>query len=262
MTARLRLPLRIAGILALVTAIVLGLVAIRHAVRSAGHFAPEGWYYSRFVVHAPDGGKAPGAVRKAVVEVELARLDALGVRQVETRMTGDGFVLAVAPAVRSLLAALPEALPVVEFRPVLAVTKPNGKCAPGRSAVILCGRNGLAYTVGPATITGTDIRSSAVNPPRGDQGWTVEIGLTGTGKARFATFTEGLAKEQPPRNSLAIAVEGSVISAPAVQAAVPGGALAITGSYTQAQATRLAAPFQAAAARVRVRHGEISDTPP
>lgn len=228
MTPRLRLPVHVAGILALVTVIVLGLVAIRHAMRSAGHSAPDGWYYSRFVVHAPDGGKAPAILRKAVQRVETSRLEAMGVRQVWVRMTGDGFVLAVAPDTRSLLAALTDALPVVEFRPVIAVTKPDGKCAPDRSSSV---------------------------------GWTVLIGLNGPGTARFEAFTECLAKEPAPRNSLAIAVDGSVISAPAVQAKIPGGLLEIAGSYTQSEATRLAAPFQVAAARVRVEHGPITDTP-
>lgn len=258
---RIRLPLRIGGILALVTVIVLGLVAIRQAAGDGGHFAPDGWYYARFEVTAPGGGKAAEEVRKAVAQVELTRLDALGVRQVRTRMTGDGFVLAVAPGLRSLLAALPQGLPVVEFHPVLAVNKPNGKCAPGRSATILCGRNGLAYTIAPAELTATDLRSAAVQTPASTPGWTVAISLTGRGTARFATLTERLAKEQPPRNALAIAVEGSVISAPSVDSRIPGGRLEIAGKYTQAQAVRLAAPFQAAAAHVRVTHGEISDTP-
>jgi hypothetical protein len=260
--SRGRMLLLVAGIAVLVTVIVIGLVGVKEVLRSRRGFAPDGWYYSRFAVHSASGGKASDAARDAVAQVELSRLDLLGVRQAKVRMTGDGFVLAVPPDPASLLDALSDAVPAVEFRPVVAVSRPKGKCAPGRVAGILCGRDGLSYTVAPAEVQGSDIRTASASRTGAARRWTVLIELTDRGKARFAALTGRLAGRPAPRNQVATVVDGSVISAPAVQAAITGGSLAIAGSYTETQARRLAAPFVAASAHLQVTHDEISQTPP
>jgi preprotein translocase subunit SecD len=259
-----RAPLLILGIIVLVTLIVLGLVAVRHAMQSSDRFAPGGWYYSRFVVQAADGGTAPAAARDAVAQVEMSRLSGWGVRQAKIRMAADGFVIAVSPGTRSLLAALPDALPVVEFRPVVAVAGSDGTCTPGRTAAVMCGPDGTSYTLAAAQIRGSDLLAASAGettrPAARD--WTVLVVLTRQGAPRFATLTGRLAKQPVPRNQIAIVVDGSVVSAPTVREAITSGRLEIAGSYPQAQAKRLAAPFQAAAARVRVRHDAVSATAP
>ncbi len=268
LTPRRRTLLLIVGVVSTVALILVGLVVVRNSFAARAAFAPPGWYYSRFDVESAGGGRAPGPVRDAAAEVELSRLQSLGVRQRRIRMIDGGFVLAVPPAAKSLLAALSDAPPTVELRAVTAISRPAGRCRPGRvspdgRALIRCGRDGATYTVASTGIGGGEVRTARVTPPRAPGGsWTVLVTLTVRGSAHLADLTRRLVGQPPPRNRMATMIDDSVVSAATVLDRITGGSLEISGSYTQAQAKNVAAPFVAAAAHVRVQHESISSTPP
>ncbi|MGH3185572.1 MAG: protein translocase subunit SecD, partial [Streptosporangiaceae bacterium] len=80
--------------------------------------------------------------------------------------------------------------------------------------------------------------------------WQVNLTLNSEGAAAFSTLTShlyttyysaGQAGDQNSAvlNQLAIALDGNVVTAPAIQAAIPGGNAQITGNFTQTQATQL-----------------------
>jgi preprotein translocase subunit SecD len=72
-------------------------------------------------------------------------------------------------------------------------------------------------------------------------GWVVNLILDDDGAKLFGTLTPDLATKAPPLNQVAIVVDGQVAAAPAVQSAIPGGKIQITGStYTKQTAEDLA----------------------
>lgn len=111
----------------------------------------------------------------------------------------------------------------------------------GASKLVLTGKDGNRYRLGPVVIDGNDVATAAaVRSPFGDD-WAVEYDLTTEGADRFALATERVAALAPPRNAIAIVVAGRVVSAPFVHAVIPEGRIQLTGDFTQSEAKALAA---------------------
>ncbi|MFD0024109.1 protein translocase subunit SecD [Streptomyces sp. NPDC058382] len=106
--------------------------------------------------------------------------------------------------------------------------------------VVACEQDGSAkYVLGPAEVSGTDVDSAkaAINQQTGQ--WIVQMEFTGGGAKKFQKTTSKLAAQQSPQNQFAIALDGEVVSAPSVQAALSANA-EISGSFTQQSAEDLA----------------------
>ncbi|WP_188187843.1 SecDF P1 head subdomain-containing protein [Nonomuraea sp. SYSU D8015] len=78
----------------------------------------------------------------------------------------------------------------------------------------------------------------------GDTEWTVQVRLEKADADAFHRLTAGLHQQPPPRNRLAIVVEGKVLTAPTLTQPIPGDELEITGNFTQEAATDLARRLQ------------------
>ncbi|MFX4270719.1 SecDF P1 head subdomain-containing protein [Propionibacteriaceae bacterium Y1685] len=74
----------------------------------------------------------------------------------------------------------------------------------------------------------------------GGADWTVTITLRDQDRAAMTALTEELAQQPEPRNRMALVLDGEVLVAPTVASAIPGGALSITGNFTQQEAEDLA----------------------
>ncbi|MES4901172.1 MULTISPECIES: hypothetical protein [unclassified Streptomyces] len=72
------------------------------------------------------------------------------------------------------------------------------------------------------------------------QGFIVTIDLNSADAARFGALSGELAKQQDPRNRLAMVRGDKLLSAPTVAAAIPGGKVQISGSFSRDEAERLA----------------------
>jgi preprotein translocase subunit SecD len=120
--------------------------------------------------------------------------------------------------------------------------------------VIACGTNGSGqwgkYLLDVAKVQGTQVTSTTAALSTTSNQWQVNLTLNNSGAAAFSTLTShlynsyysaGQAGDQNSAvlNQLAIALDGNVVTAPAIQSAIPGGNAQITGSFTQAQATQL-----------------------
>ncbi|MEU8505192.1 protein translocase subunit SecD [Streptomyces brevispora] len=106
--------------------------------------------------------------------------------------------------------------------------------------VVACSSEGDAkYVLGPAEVSGTEVDSAkaAINQQTGQ--WIVQMEFTGGGAKKFQKTTSKLAAQQSPQNQFAIALDGEVVSAPSVQAALSASA-EISGSFTQQSAEELA----------------------
>ena len=107
--------------------------------------------------------------------------------------------------------------------------------------VILCDSFGFRYGLGPSELPpGAVDQAIALQDPAGG-GWVVQVSLDAEASATFADVTRRVSTLGPPLNQLAIVLNGAVVSAPAVQEAITGGLLQITGGFTQQEAEALAA---------------------
>ncbi len=120
--------------------------------------------------------------------------------------------------------------------------------------VVACGTNGSGqwgkYLLDVAKVQGTEVTSATAAVSTTNNEWQVNLTLNSAGAAAFSTLTSemytkyysaGQAGDENSAvlNQLAVALDGNVVTAPAIQSAIPGGNAQITGNFTQAQATQL-----------------------
>ena len=96
------------------------------------------------------------------------------------------------------------------------------------------------YLLGPTLIEGSQLESAAAGVPQNNLAWVVDLTFDSEGAAVFEKVTGAIAQRPSPQNQFAIVLDGEVISAPSVSAAIPGGSAQISGSFTQKTATELA----------------------
>ncbi|MFF7338315.1 protein translocase subunit SecD [Streptomyces sp. NPDC008163] len=119
----------------------------------------------------------------------------------------------------------------------------RSKAAQGGKAgdtVVACSQEGDAkYVLGPAEVSGTEVKTAkaAFDQQRGM--WIVQMEFTGKGSKQFQTITKKLSTQQEPQNQFAIALDGEVVSAPRVSEQLSGSA-EISGSFNQDSAEALA----------------------
>jgi preprotein translocase subunit SecD len=116
--------------------------------------------------------------------------------------------------------------------------------------VVSCGSGGLKYVLGQAVVLGTDVTSASSGIDTTTNGWVVNLSLNGKATKAFGDLTSTQASKYFPTASTnpnnqaldqtAIVLDGSVISAPETQQAIPGGQVQISNIGGQTQATQLA----------------------
>jgi hypothetical protein len=74
--------------------------------------------------------------------------------------------------------------------------------------------------------------------PPGEAGphFSVLIELRPDDAPRLTSLTTRLAREQDPRNRLAVVIDGKIVSAPTVMEPITGGSLVLSGAFTGPQA--------------------------
>jgi preprotein translocase subunit SecD len=116
--------------------------------------------------------------------------------------------------------------------------------------IVSCDSSGNKYALDVAKVPGTQIATATANLATNSNQWEVLLTFKGAGAAAYGALTSEQATKYLPSastnendfwlDSIAIVLDGNVISAPEVQGAIPGGNSQITGNFTQAQATQLA----------------------
>ena len=118
----------------------------------------------------------------------------------------------------------------VRFRPVEEVVAGGQAEPPDR----LADDDGVVYRLGPAI--GDMTRFEQVGVEEAEYGgWVVTIVLGAEDAQAFGQWTADNVGKQ-----LAIVVDDVVVSAPTIQAAIPGGTVQITGPFTREEAEELA----------------------
>jgi preprotein translocase subunit SecD len=150
---------------------------------------------------------------------------------------------------------------LLDFRPVVAVLSPSGRAGVGTdraaaSADVLPAARSLGnirYAVGPSALSGTDVRGARAQFLGGRQAWVVTVGLTKDGARKFNDLAGALYAQPPPRNSVAIALDGVVLTAPAFQEPSFSGDIQISGQFTKSQAKQIAVALQTGALPMHVQ---------
>jgi preprotein translocase subunit SecD len=229
------------------------------------------------VVLTPRVADGEGTVtRRALdqaVEIIRQRVNGLGVAESEVATEGNNIVISVPGAGQSEVVTLVGQTAQLRFRPVLAeagpqptpqptpqpraapgpqqrfteldCTKPENRRGGGFDApdqpIVGCDRDGTAkYVLGQAEVLGTNVRTAAANTAPNSVGWQVDLSFDGTGTRRFGALTQRVVNLPPPRNQVAIVLDGVVVSAPRIDEPILGGQAQITGRFTQKEAEDLA----------------------
>ncbi|MYV99947.1 hypothetical protein GT354_16970 [Streptomyces sp. SID3343] len=101
------------------------------------------------------------------------------------------------------------------------------------------------YVLAPAEMTGADVvEAKTVLPKDGPVDWQIDLRWTDHGRGVFTDVTGRLSGGRLPTNRFAFVWDGDVLSAPAVNAAIPGNAV-VSGLFTKDQATELAGSISA-----------------
>ncbi|MDO5727469.1 MAG: protein translocase subunit SecD [Bowdeniella nasicola] len=111
--------------------------------------------------------------------------------------------------------------------------------------LVTCQDDGSAkFILGPVALEGTDIASAQPVPRMEGQvmtgDWEVSLEFKSDVVQRFADLTSRALSAPAPRNQFAMVLDGLVISAPRVQAAIQDGKTAITGNFDAESARALA----------------------
>ncbi|EJF47764.1 export membrane protein SecD [Schaalia georgiae F0490] len=122
-----------------------------------------------------------------------------------------------------------------------------------------CDSNGqIKYILGPVTVPGSDLKAASAGQVRNSTGqttgeWGVDLQFNDAGTQAFSesstilygfhsqdaqgsTFYKG----SPDRNHFAVVLDGTVITAPSMNAVIPNGQAQITGNFTATSAAALA----------------------
>jgi preprotein translocase subunit SecD len=116
---------------------------------------------------------------------------------------------------------------------------------------VSCGSEGgvlYKFVLDKAKVLGKEITSASATQATSSVYWQTNLNFNSAGGAAFGTLTEQMNSKyasggQPtsPLDYLAVVLDGSVISFPAIdQGAITGGSAQITGNFSQDQATNLA----------------------
>lgn len=96
------------------------------------------------------------------------------------------------------------------------------------------------YLLTPAILQGSDVTDAQAQIPQNSVSFVVTLQFNDAGSAAFQAATGQLATKQSPQNQFAIVLDGTTVSAPAVDQAIPGGQAQIEGQFTQSDAEDLA----------------------
>ncbi|MDN3358804.1 hypothetical protein [Actinomadura sp. DC4] len=124
----------------------------------------------------------------------------------------------------------------LRFLKVVEVT--NAACPAGQTGQTASVRGDACYRLGDG-LTVSKVKRIALRAPQAtSSGYSIQIDLLPQDSGRLGSLTGEVAREQQPRNQLAIVVGGKVVSAPQVIEPIPGGVIMITGNFSRTEAQR------------------------
>ena len=115
--------------------------------------------------------------------------------------------------------------------------------------IVSCDSSGGKYALDVAKVKGTDIASATAELSTTSNQWEVLVTLKSGGATAFANLTSAQSSKYFAGAStnendywldtIAVVLDGNVVTAPETNGAIPGGTAQITGNFNQASATQL-----------------------
>jgi preprotein translocase subunit SecD len=117
--------------------------------------------------------------------------------------------------------------------------------------IVACDSTGDKYALDVAKIQGTQVSNAIAQLSTTNNQWVVELTLKSAGAAAYGTLTSDLYNKYYAAggdnsstndfwlDTVAIVLDGDVVTSPEIISPIPGGNSQITGNFTQASATQL-----------------------
>jgi len=121
---------------------------------------------------------------------------------------------------------------------------------------------GTKYILGKVAVKGEEISSASARPPgQSNVAWLVDLSFKPVGTKQFGDITRSAVTQQPPRNQVAIVLDGFVISSPQINTPITAGNAQIEGGgsgFTQAEANDLTNVLKYGALPVAFEKDEVT----
>jgi hypothetical protein len=122
----------------------------------------------------------------------------------------------------------------LQLRPVAEIAP-----APCASGMVGDADGAQCYRLADETLTIERVKDIKTVYPKENPDFAVQLTLYPDDAKAFGELTGRLAKEQTPRNQIAIVVDGKVVTAPAVMEAITGGEIQLAGNFSRTDADKL-----------------------
>ena len=183
----------------------------------------------------PDGGEPTTEDISSTASIVESRVDALGVPGVVVRKEADSIVLQVPCSVDA--SSVVEGVSRVGHLELVRVDDIGDAEALSK---IMAGGSGVELEAGSYTafLDGSSVTRVEVARANGADDYSVDVTFDSEGAQKFSDATAELAASS---GRIAVVVDGVVRSAPAVQSRIEGGAVSISGGFTEGEAKALKA---------------------
>jgi preprotein translocase subunit SecD len=139
--------------------------------------------------------------------------------------------------------------------------------------IVSCDSSGNKYALDVAKVAGTQISRAVAALSTTSNQWAVTLTLKSAGVTAFTNLTSELVAKYLSGagagnqddfwlDTIAVVLDGNVISAPETAGPIPGGVVQIVGNFTRAQAEELAAQLQSGPLPADFRASAISTSAP
>ena len=139
--------------------------------------------------------------------------------------------------------------------------------------IVSCDRSGNKYALDVAKVPGTQISDATAELSTTSNQWEVTLRLNSAGASAFGALTlhqyntyyraaQAGNQDDYWLDTIAVVLDGNVITAPETEGVIPGGNAQITGDFTRVQAEELAAQLQSGALPADFRVSAISTSAP
>ena len=139
--------------------------------------------------------------------------------------------------------------------------------------IVACDRSGNKYALDVAKVQGTQISDATAELSTTSNQWEVTLRLNNAGASAFGALTlhqyntyyraaQAGNQDDYWLDTIAVVLDGNVVTAPETAGPIPGGNPQITGNFTQAQAQELAAELRSGALPTDFRVSAVSTLAP
>ena len=237
--------------LALCVASAIGLTPLPERISQG--FDVQGGVNVTLAATRPDGGEPTTEDMSSTASIVESRVDALGVPGVVVHKEADSIILQVPGSVDA--SSIVEGVSRVGHLELVRIDDIGDAEALSK---IMAGGSGVELGSYTAFLDGSSVTRAEVARANGADGYAVDVTFDSEGAQKFSDVTAELADSS---GRIAVVVDGVVRSAPAVQSRIEGGAVSISGGFTEVEAKALKASLDFGSLPVELAETETAPAP-